>query len=37
LTKDYISSCGSKMLENYVSPYSATCFKNLEEAGGLMI
>ena len=37
LTKGYISSCGSKMLEKYVSPYSATCFKNLEKHGGLMI
>ncbi|MFA6256373.1 MAG: Asp-tRNA(Asn)/Glu-tRNA(Gln) amidotransferase subunit GatA [Candidatus Absconditabacterales bacterium] len=36
-TQDYITSCGSKMLENYVSPYSATCFLNLEKNGGLMI
>ena len=33
LTQDYISSCGSKSLENYVSPYSATCFLNLEKHG----
>ena len=33
LTQDYISSCGSKILENYVSPYSATCFINLEKHG----
>lgn len=25
------------MLEDYVSPYSATCFLNLEKNGGLMI
>ena len=31
MTKWYISSCGSKMLENYVAPYSATCFENLEK------
>lgn len=37
LTQDYITSCGSKILENYVSPYSATCFLNLEKNGGLMI
>lgn len=37
LTQWYVSSCGSKMLEDFVSPYSATCFKNLENAGGLMI
>ena len=33
LTQDYITSCGSKMLENFVSPYSATCFLNLEKNG----
>jgi len=37
LTQDYISSCWSKILENYVSPYSATCFLNLEKHGWLMI
>ena len=37
LTQDYITSCWSKMLENYVSPYSATCFLNLEKNGWLMI
>lgn len=36
-TKDLISSCGSKMLENYVSPYSATCFENLEKNWWMMI
>ena len=37
MTKWYVSSVGSKMLENYVSPYSATCFKKLEEKWWLMI
>jgi len=37
LTQDYITSCGSKMLEDYISPYSATCFLNLEKNGWLMI
>ena len=37
MTKWYISSCGSKMLENYVAPYSATCFENLEKEWGLML
>ena len=37
MTKWYVSSCGSKMLENYVAPYSATCFKNLENRWGLML
>jgi len=31
LTEGYISSCGSKILEDYVSPYSATCILNLEK------
>ncbi len=37
MTKWYVSSCWSKMLENYVAPYSATCFENLEKKWGLMI
>lgn len=37
LTQDSITSCGSKMLENFISPYSATCFLNLEKNWGLMI
>lgn len=37
LTKWYITSFGSKMWKNYVSPYSATSFENLEKNGGLMI
>ena len=32
-----VSSCGSKMLENYVAPYSATCVSKLEEAGALSL
>lgn len=37
MTKWYTTSCASKILENYVPPYSATCFQKLEQAGGLMI
>lgn len=37
LTKWYITSCGSKMLKDFVSPYSANCFEKLEKNGGLMI
>lgn len=37
LTQDHITSCWSKMLEEYVSPYSATCFLNLEKNWWLMI
>lgn len=37
LTKWYISSCASRMLEKYVAPYSATCFTNLEKSWWVMI
>lgn len=37
LTKWYITSCGSKMLKDFISPYSASCFENLEKNWGLMI
>ncbi len=37
MTKWYISSCGSKMLEKYVAPYSATCFTNLEKNWWLLL
>jgi aspartyl-tRNA(Asn)/glutamyl-tRNA(Gln) amidotransferase subunit A len=37
LTKGEVTSCASNMLKDFVSPYSATCFENLEAAGGLMI
>lgn len=37
MTKWYISSCGSKMLEEYLAPYSATCFRNMEKNGGLLL
>ncbi len=29
-------ACGSKMLANYVSPYTATCVKNIEDAGAVL-
>jgi len=32
-----ITSCGSKMLEQYVAPYTATCVAKLLAAGGLPI
>ena len=32
-----ISTCGSKMLENYVAPYSATCIENLEKNWWIVI
>ncbi|MBS8121684.1 Asp-tRNA(Asn)/Glu-tRNA(Gln) amidotransferase subunit GatA [Candidatus Vampirococcus lugosii] len=37
LTKGLVTSCCSKMLQNYISPYSSTCFLNLEKAGACMI
>lgn len=37
LTKGEITSCASKMLKDFVSPYSASCFTQLENNGGLMI
>lgn len=37
MTKWIRTTCGSKILENYIPEYNATCIKNLEAAGGLMI
>jgi aspartyl-tRNA(Asn)/glutamyl-tRNA(Gln) amidotransferase subunit A len=37
LLQGEISSCGSKMLENYTAPYTATCLKKLEEEGALFL
>lgn len=37
LTKWYISSCSSNIIRDFVSPYSATCFENLEKNWWLMI
>lgn len=37
LTKDQITSCWSQILEKFKSPYSATCFQNLEKSGWLTI
>lgn len=31
------TTCASKMLDNYISPYTATCVKKLEDAGGVAI
>lgn len=32
-TKDIVTSCGSRMLENFVAPYDATVVDNLNQAG----
>ena len=37
LTKWFITSASSKMLENYVSSYSSTVYKNMVKAWGVMI
>ncbi|MGN1259466.1 MAG: Asp-tRNA(Asn)/Glu-tRNA(Gln) amidotransferase subunit GatA [Christensenellales bacterium] len=36
-TTDYKTTCASKMLENYLSPYEATVVKRLKEAGAVII
>ncbi len=35
--KDRITSCASKILENFTSPYDATVVKRLKESGALML
>ena len=35
--KNYKLSCGSKMLEHLVSPYTATAVKNLQKAGAVVV
>jgi aspartyl-tRNA(Asn)/glutamyl-tRNA(Gln) amidotransferase subunit A len=37
LTEGLRTTCGSKLLEHYVAPYSATAVKRLEAAGGVII
>jgi len=37
LTKWFITSASSKMLENYISPYSSTVYSNLTKAGWVMV
>lgn len=36
-TKGILTSCGSKILENFIAPYDATVVKNLKEAGTVML
>jgi aspartyl-tRNA(Asn)/glutamyl-tRNA(Gln) amidotransferase subunit A len=37
LTKDLRTTCGSKLLAEYVPPYDATAIVRLEEAGGVIL
>ena len=36
-TSDVRTSCGSKMLDNFVPPYNATVVENFEQAGAVML
>jgi aspartyl-tRNA(Asn)/glutamyl-tRNA(Gln) amidotransferase subunit A len=36
-TRDVLTTCGSKMLENFVSPYDATVVERLQSAGAVML
>lgn len=35
--KDTLTTCSSKMLENFISPYDATIIKKIEDADGIII
>ncbi|MEP6717020.1 MAG: Asp-tRNA(Asn)/Glu-tRNA(Gln) amidotransferase subunit GatA [Terriglobia bacterium] len=37
VTKGVRTTCGSKILENYVPPYSATAVERIEAAGGIIL
>ncbi len=37
VTRDITTTCGSKILENFVPPYDATAVERLEAAGGLIV
>ncbi len=36
-TQDVLTSCGSRMLENFIAPYDATVVANLQAAGAVML
>ena len=37
VTRGIRTTCGSKLLENYIPPYDATAIIRLEEAGGVIL
>ena len=37
VTRGLVTTCGSKLLENFVPPYDATAVARLEDAGGMII
>ena len=37
VTKELRTTCGSKILENYIPPYDATAVERIEAAGGIII
>ena len=37
VTKDVLTTCGSRLLANYIPPYDATAVTRLEQAGGVML
>ena len=37
VTRDLVTTCGSKLLENFLPPYDATAVIRLEDAGGVII
>ena len=36
-TKDVLTTCGSRILENFISPYDATVIERLSSAGAVML
>lgn len=36
-TRDILTTCSSKLLENFIPPYSATVFKKLEDKGCILL
>jgi aspartyl-tRNA(Asn)/glutamyl-tRNA(Gln) amidotransferase subunit A len=37
VTKGVVTTCGSRLLENYIPPYDATAVVRLEQAGGIIL